>query len=369
MTTEIQVLIVSLDDGTINLTSDEPGVDRIVSITSNKGLTLSLPVTLVKTGSYVGRKTVTVESSIDIAVFVAILGSSGTGDGYMAIPITSLQKKYFFSSNIGIRLSVVSFYENTEIGFTVTVGSAVSLNELGLSSNSNITMGRGQNLQVQKGGGPMGYVTGSKPFMLLQGSRADSTFQYITSITDSVFFTAANLYIIPYLYNGTDAITFCNPTGIQSAKSDGKVYSSTNYLLLKYLTKVRYIQTDFPTSCQYIGHGFSITVPSVSSYTTYCRFLTPYQQRFTHHSAVLIKTEYDSEIKFIDIGTGHEVSPDYKEVVTVEGVSYSALYYNIEPGQYEVYNGNPNATLTVISYGFGKGIQAAYGYPVCFKKI
>ncbi|KAK3108390.1 hypothetical protein FSP39_006942 [Pinctada imbricata] len=364
-------MVVSLDDGSITLSSDISGVNRSVGISSKSGLSLSLPTSLLRGGSFVARNSVTIRSNTDIAVFVVILGLSGTGDGYMAIPATSLKKKYFFSMNQNAVLSIISFYGETDIHIVSKAGSNINLQSSGLSSsNTNITLARGLVLQIRHSSWVMGYVTGSKPFMFLHGSHGDSAYsRYKASFIDSVFYTDARFFIIPYLYNGTDTVTFCNTNGRLSANSDLRVRKSNNYLYIRGQKKVSYIRADFKTSCHYIGHGFSVSLPPVTSYATYCRFLTPYGRNFTHHATVTIKTLVEDGVKFKNISNKRDVTANHRETIIVDGVSYSAIYYTVEAGQYEVYHTSPNVTFGVISYGFGKGTNTAYGFPVCFKKF
>ncbi|KAK3108728.1 hypothetical protein FSP39_014319 [Pinctada imbricata] len=363
-------MVVSLDDGSITLSSDISGVDRSVDISSKSGLSLSLPTSLLRGGSFVARNSVTIRSNTDIAVFVVILGSSGTGDGYMAIPATSLSKKYFFSMNQNALLSIVSFSDETNINIVSNAGTNINLRSSGLSSsNTNITLARGQVLQIRHSSWVMGYVTSSKPFMFLHGSHGDSAYsRYRASFIDSVFYTDARFFIIPLLYNGTDTVTFCNRKRSLSVTSNLRVSTSSNYVYIGSLKKVSYIRADFQTSCHYIGHGFSVSVSPVTSYSTYCRFLTPYGSNFTHHAAVTVKTAVDDGIKLQNIPNKNDITENHRETITVDGVSYSAIYYTVEAGQYEVYHTSPNVTFGVISYGFGKGANTAYGFPVCFKK-
>ncbi|KAK3108072.1 hypothetical protein FSP39_000681 [Pinctada imbricata] len=230
---EIQLLIVSKGYGQVSLLSDEPGIDRVVNISAINALSLTLPNTLLSNGSYVGRNTVLLTSSTDIAVFVVVL-SPGSGDGYMAIPATSLQTYYFFSMNRYAMLSIVAFYNETLIRFSSDAGTVIDLQSIGLSNTSDIVLDRGQVLQIKHVSWVMGHVAGSKPFMLLHGSYRDLDFSHnMFSHIDSVTHSDANLFIIPCLLRSNDSVTFCNNPGNDFAISDRHITTFTDYILSK----------------------------------------------------------------------------------------------------------------------------------------
>ena len=169
-------------------------------------------------------------------------------------------------------------------------------------------------------------------------------------------------YIVPVLKN--DVIVHCDAKSnltVRTEQDNGKhsYMKSGKTALTSELKAATYIISDQPASCIYTHDSVSTTIPPVSHYTNYYRFLTPSLANFSHHAVIIIES---FELKGIRLDNSIP-TVEKQETVVVDYQPYTVLYINVSLGQHEITHMKPAVNFGVILYGIGNKYGIDYAYP------
>ncbi|KAK3099396.1 hypothetical protein FSP39_003769 [Pinctada imbricata] len=370
---KIQLLVVAVQQAVVQITSEMIGLDDSVVVSDRTGLRMDLPNSLIQGSSFLGSNVVTVTSSSPISLFVVLFSNSGAGDGYIAVPVNRLKTRYFFSNNLRGFISIAAEYD-TSLSVEVLGGIHSSFlynsTDVGKTLPFNITLRKGEMLQLISIYHVLGEVSASMPFSALTGSYSDASTSmhgYRSSYVESLIDLEDRIFIVPNFSNATqNRVTCISNTSVNAISSGIVKYTNGPYIFIDEFKSATFIKTNTISFCQYFGHGFSISIPGISSYGSYFRYITPTATSYDHHAAVIIESQYESGIYFKEHDSNNSIRVSRTEQTSVEDKDYDVLYYNLGSGQYEISHQDETVRFMVLAYGFGVNVNASYGFPVGF---
>lgn len=376
--TRVELLISSLLDTEVRLTSGYPGVDRVLQVKANEGAVVPLPPGIVLDGNEIENKGIIIESDHPIYVY----GHSGdeccAGEGFQAIPVDFWGKMYYTATQYNSTVALVATDDNTEVNVTKGFWGGVTFQSkhYGMGENISFTLSKGQTAQLQT---PLGYLMGTrvysnKPVGLISGqffgspSRAKYN-QMIEFIPPSN--SIGTEFIVPPLFNTTYINLYYSNLGADNViTTKGKNVNLSSQLRKRGVSRITagasnpyHGSSEKPlivTAAPFTISPFLLLVPSLDQYSNNYKFHTPTKENLTHYLVFLVKSHDVDQITL----DGDTINSKIEglDVLLVNGVIYLIISVEVSPGQHYVTHVDPNVKFGLLLYGFDD--TQSYAYPV-----
>ena len=377
-------MITAHHDITVTLTSPFPGVSRTVAVHAKDGTIVSLPPELMQRGNALEQKGVLVEADYDFSLHGYNQRGSNKGEMYAAIPTKYLGKTYYFVGFKNSFVSIVALYDDTRVNITFNTKVPQPYNGKTYKVGDTLTVYLSQLSTFQIKGDDLlktdiksdkhiAVVSGSTCHAILLGSSMNYCNQLISYVPP--IDRLGNMFIVPHIsranYTFVDLFAKYGYSSVSfkiSRRGFKKTGTFQGYKELGYQpSTVPYvIKTDHPCIIiQYTTlknsqtYPSQILIPTVTQYSNHYKFITPSNQPYDNHAAIIIRSDDVSGLRF-DGGKIYNMEADIKTVTDTDAL-YTVISLNITAGQHSVNHVDDDVVFGLILYGFGD--RHAYGMP------
>ena len=380
-----QIIITAHKDITVSLTSPFPGVSRTVAVSAIDGITVSLPPGIMQRGNNIEPKGVLVESDSEFSLFGYNQRGSVKGEAYAAIPMKYLGTSYFAVGYKNAFVSIVALHDNTRVNITLESGNhslpyngkiykpgnmlsvyLSRLNTFQLKGNDDSLMGAD--------------IKSDKTIAVVSGSTCDSISSENASYCNQLMSYVppsdrlGNKFIVPHIPQANNTYIFAyskyghtNVTLSISGQSENTTGTYRGYGSYLRTSNMPYIvNTDHPSIIiQYTTlHSAStypsqILIPAVTQYSNHYKFITPSNQPYNNHAAIIIRSD---DVSGLRVGGEniYKMDADIKTAVDSDAL-YNVISLNITAGIHVVNHVDPDVVFGLVLYGFDT--DQSYGMP------
>lgn len=377
--TRAELLISTLQDTEVRLTSGFPGIDRVLQVRANEGAVVSLPPEIVLNGNKREDKGIIIESDLPIYVY----GHSGddccAGEGFQAIPVDFWGKEYYTATQYNSTVAVVATEADTEVSVTKGFWGGVTFESVyyGMGENITFNLTAGQTAQLQT---PSGYLLGTrvysnKPVGVISGqyyaspsSRRAKFNQMIEFIPPSS--SLGTDFITPPVFNSTYINIYYNNLGADNVISTkGKNVNLSSNLQRRGGSRITAgaanpyhgssTEPVIVTASPLTISPFMLFIPSLDQYSNNYKFLTPTKANLTHYIVIIVKSQDENGIRL----DGNKIYSKIEgvDVLLINDVIYLIISAEVSAGQHQVTHQDPNVKFGLILYGFDD--TQSYAYP------
>ena len=384
-TTVAQIMITAHQDITVSLKSPFPGVSRIVNVSATDGAAINLPSGIMQRGNDIELKGVLVESDSEFSLFGYNQRGSVKGEAYTAIPTKYLGTSYFVVGYKNAFLSIVALNDDTRVNITLDSGDlSLPYNGKIYKTGNTLTVYLSRLSTFQLKGNDdtlMGAdIKSDKTIAVVSGSTCDSISSEKTSYCNHLMSYVppsdrlGNTFIVPHIPQAKCSYIFAyskyEHTNVtisisgQSENTTGTFRGYNSYLRasnIPYIVKTNNpsIVLQYTTLRNASTFPTQILIPAVTQYSNHYKFITPSNQSYDNHAAIIIRSDDVSGLHF-DGGKIYKMDSDIKTVIDSDAL-YNVISLNISVGIHVVYHVDPDIVFGLVLYG--SDTDQSYGMP------